>query len=164
MQIGSISQLRKLTISFTLLSAGLLAHTFSSGSYVGLQDFLFYCTVNLLLTFLITPALLEGPRLAMMILLSQGMTHFLSGGEGNNSDQMLLSHLIASIVVYQVVKNFDQAFEKALTVIESFLPVKLTTFKVISLNYQCFIHLQIFINFLITLGPIHSRAPPFENR
>jgi hypothetical protein len=76
MQIGSISQLRKLTISFTLLSAGLLAHTFSSGSYVGLKDFLFYCIVNLLLTFLITPALLEGPRLAMMILLSQGMTHF----------------------------------------------------------------------------------------
>ena len=164
MQIGSISQLRKLTISFTLLSAGLLAHTFSSGSYVGLKDFLFYCTVNLLLTFLITPALLEGPRLAMMILLSQGMTHFLSGGAANNSDQMLLSHLIASIVVYHLVKNFDQAFEKALTVIESFLPVKLTTFKVISLNYQCFIHLQIFINFLIPLGPIKSRAPPFENR
>ena len=164
MQIGSISQLRKLTISFTLLSAGLLAHTFSSGSYVGLKDFLFYCTVNLLLTFLITPALLEGPRLAMMILLSQGMTHFLSGGAANNSDQMLLSHLIASIVVYHLVKNFDQAFEKALTVIESFLPVKLTTFKVISLNYQCFIHLQIFINFLISLGPSHSRAPPFENR
>ena len=164
MQIGSISQLRKLTISFTLLSAGLLAHTFSSGSYVGLQDFLFYCIVNLLLTFLITPALLEGPRLAMMILLSQGMTHFLSGGEGNNSGQMLLSHLIASIVVYYLVKNFDQAFEKALTVIESFLPVKLTTFKVISLNYQFLIHLQIFINFLISLGPIHSRAPPFENR
>jgi hypothetical protein len=164
MQIGSISQLRKLTISFTLLSAGLLAHTFSSGSYVGLKDFLFYCIVNLLLTFLITPALLEGPRLAMMILLSQGMTHFLSGGEGNNSGQMLLSHLIASIVVYYLVKNFDQAFEKALTVIESFLPVKLTTFKVISLNYQCFIHLPIFINFLISLGLIQSRAPPFENR
>ena len=164
MQIGSISQLRKLTISFTLLSAGLLAHTFSSGSYVGLKDFLFYCIVNLLLTFLITPALLEGPRLAMMILLSQGMTHFLSGGEGNNSGQMLLSHLISSMVVYHLVKNFDQAFEKALTVIESFRPVKLTTFKVISLNYQCFIHLQIFINFLISLGPIHSRAPPFENR
>ena len=164
MQIGSISQLRKLTISFTLVSAGLLAHTFSSGSYVGLKDFLFYCIVNLLLTFLITPALLEGPRLAMMILLSQGMTHFLSGGAANNSDQMLLSHLIASIVVYYLVKNFDQAFEKALTVIESFLPVKLTTFKVISLNYQCFIHLQIFINFLISLGPIQSRAPPFESR
>ena len=164
MQIGSISLLRKSTISFTLLSAGLLAHTFSSGSYVGLKDFLFYCIVNLLLTFLITPALLEGPRLAMMILLSQGMTHFLSGGEGNNSGQMLLSHLISSMVVYHLVKNFDQALEKALTIIESFLPVKLTTFKVISLNYQCFIHLQIFINFLISLGPIHSRAPPFENR
>ena len=100
----------------------------------------------------------------MMILLSQGMTHFLSGGEGNNSGQMLLSHLIASIVVYYLVKNFDQAFEKALTVIESFLPLKFTTFKVISLNYQFLIHQQIVINFLIPLGPIQSRAPPFENR
>ena len=163
MHIGS-SQLRKLIISFTLLSAGLLAHTFASGSYVGFKDFLFYCAINLLLTFLITPRLLEGPRLAMIILLSQGMTHFLSGGADNNSDQMLLSHLIASIVVYYLVKNFDQAFEKALTVIESFLPVKLTTFKVISLNYQFFTHQQIFINFPIPLGPIHSRAPPFENR
>jgi hypothetical protein len=160
MHIGS-SQLRKLIISFTLLSAGLLAHTFASGSYVGFKDFLFYCAINLLLTFLITPRLLEGPRLAMIILLSQGMTHFLSGGAGNNSAQMLLSHSISSIVVYQVVKNFDQAFEKALTVIESFLPVKLTTFKVISLNYQFFTHQQIFINFPIPLGPIQLRAPPF---
>ena len=160
MHIGS-SQLRKLFISFTLLSAGLLAHTFASGSYVGFKDFLFYCAINLLLTFLITPRLLEGPRLAMIILLSQGMTHFLSGGAGNNSGQMLLSHSISSIVVYQVVKNFDQAFEKALTVIESFLPVKLTTFKVISLNYQFFTHQQIFINFPIPLGPIQLRAPPF---
>ena len=160
MHIGS-SQLRKLIISFTLLSAGLLAHTFASGSYVGFKDFLFYCAINLLLTFLITPRLLEGPRLAMIILLSQGMTHFLSGGAGNNSGQMLLSHSISSIVVYQVVKNFDQAFEKALTVIESFLPVKLTTFKVISLNYQFFTHQQIFINFPIPLGPIQLRAPPF---
>ena len=163
MHIGS-SQLRKLIISFTLLSAGLLAHTFASGSYVGFKDFLFYCAINLLLTFLITPRLLEGPRLAMIILLSQGMTHFLSGGAGNNSGQMLLSHSISSIVVYQVVKNFDQAFEKALTVIESFLPVKLTTFKVISLNYQFFTHQQIFINFPIPLGPIKLRAPPFKNR
>ena len=160
MHIGS-SQLRKLIISFTLLSAGLLAHTFASGSYVGFKDFLFYCAINLLLTFLITPRLLEGPRLAMIILLSQGMTHFLSGGAGNNSGQMLLSHSISSIVVYQVVKNFDQAFEKALTVIESFLPVKLTTFKVISLNYQFFTHQQIFNNFPIPLGPIQLRAPPF---
>ena len=160
MHIGS-SQLRKLIISFTLLSAGLLAHTFASGSYVGFKDFLFYCAINLLLTFLITPRLLEGPRLAMIILLSQGMTHFLSGGAGNNSAQMLLSHSISSIVVYQVVKNFDQAFEKALTVIESFLPVKLNTFKVISLNYQFFTHQQIFINFPIPLGPIQLRAPPF---
>ena len=160
MHIGS-SQLRKLIISFTLLSAGLLAHTFASGSYVGFKDFLFYCAINLLLTFLITPRLLEGPRLAMIILLSQGMTHFLSGGAGNNSGQMLLSHSISSIVVYQVVKNFDQAFEKALTVIESFLPVKLTTFKVISLNYQFFTHQQIVINFPILLGPIQLRAPPF---
>ena len=160
MHIGS-SQLRKLIVSFTLLSAGLLAHTFASGSYVGFKDFLFYCAINLLLTFLITPRLLEGPRLAMIILLSQGMTHFLSGGAGNNSGQMLLSHSISSIVVYQVVKNFDQAFEKALTVIESFLPVKLTTFKVISLNYQFFTHQQIFINFPIPLGPIQLRAPPF---
>jgi hypothetical protein len=164
MQIGSISQLRKLTISFTLLSAGLLAHTFSSGSYVGFKDFLFYCAVNLLLTFLITPALLEGPRLAIMILLSQGVTHFLSGGASNNSGQMLFSHLISSLVVYHVVKNFDQAFEKALTIIESFLPVTFTTFKVISTNYRCFIHQQIIISFSIPLGPIHLRAPPFEYR
>jgi hypothetical protein len=160
----SSSQLRKLIISFILLSSGLLAHTFASGSYVEFKDFLFYCAINLLLTFLITPTLLEGPRLAMIILLSQGMTHFLSGGAGNNSGQMLLSHSISSIVVYQVVKNFDQAFEKVLTVIESFLPVKLTTFKVISLNYKFFADQQIFINFPIPLGPIQLRAPPFKNR
>ena len=163
MHIGS-SQLRKLIISFTLLSAGLLAHTFASGSYVGFKDFLFYCAINLLLTFLITPRLLEGPRLAMIILLSQGMTHFLSGGAGNNSGQMLLSHSISSIVVYQVVKNFDQAFEKAISVIESFLPIKLTTFKIVSLNYQFFTRQQIFINFPIPLGSIQLRAPPFKNR
>ena len=157
----SLSQLRKLIISFTLLSTGLLAHTVASGSYVGLKDFLFYCAINLLLTFLITPTLLEGPRLGMIILLSQGMTHFLSGGSGNNSDQMLLSHSISSLVVYQVVKNFDQAFEKTLTIIEIFLPVKLTTFKVISLNYQFFTHQQRFINFLGPPGPIQLRAPPF---
>ena len=160
MHIG-LSQLRKLIISFTLLSTGLLAHAFASGNYVGLKDFLFYCAINLLLTFLITPTLLEGPRLGMIILLSQGMTHFLSGGADNNSGQMLLSHSISSIVVYQVVKNFDQAFEKALTIIENFLPVKLTTFKIISLNYQFFTHQQIFINFPVPPGPIQLRAPPF---
>jgi hypothetical protein len=160
MQIG-LSHLRKLIISFTLLSAGLLAHTIASGSFVGFKDFLFYCAINLLLTFLITPALLQGPRLALIILLSQGMTHFLSGGASSNSGQMLLSHLISSIVVYQVVKNFDQAFETALTVIEIFLPVKLTPFQVISLNYPLFIHQQVFINFPIPLGLIQLRAPPF---
>jgi hypothetical protein len=159
-----LSQLRKLIISLTLLSVGLLSHTFASGSYVGFKDFLFYCAINLLLTFLITPALLEGPRLAMIILLSQAMTHFLSGGASNNSGQMLLSHLFSSLVVYQVVKNFDQAFEKALTVIEIFLPVKLTTFRVISLNYIFSTHQQIFINFPIPLSPIQLRAPPSKNR
>lgn len=163
MQVG-LSQLRKLIISFTLLSAGLFAHTFASGKYVGFNDFLFYSAVNLLLTFLITPALLEGPRLAIIILLSQGMTHFLSGGASSNSEQMLLSHLFSSIGVYQVIKNFDQAFEITLTVIESFLPVKLTTFKVISFNYIFFTHQQIFINFPIPLGLIQLRAPPFKNR
>jgi hypothetical protein len=155
---------RKLTISFTLLSAGLFAHTLASGSYVGFKDFLFYSVINLLLTFFITPALLEGPRLALMILLSQVMTHFLSGGAGNNSQQMMFSHIISSILVYQVVKNFDQAFEKALTVIEIFLPVKLTTFRVISLNYIFSTHQQIFINFPIPLSPIQLRAPPSKNR
>ena len=163
MRINS-SQVRKLIISFTLLSAGLIAHAFASGSYVGFNDFLFYCGINLLLTFLITPILLEGPRLALIILLSQGMTHFLSGGADNNSGQMLLSHLISSVVVYQVVKNFDQAFEKAISVIESFLPIKLTTFKIVSLNYQFFTRQQIFINFPIPLGSIQLRAPPFKNR
>jgi len=164
MQFDGISQVRKLTISFTLLSAGLLAHTLASGSYVGFKDFLFYSVINLLLTFFITPALLEGPRLALMILLSQVMTHFLSGGAGNNSQQMMFSHIISSILVYQVVKNFDQAFEKALTVIEIFLPVKLTTFRVISLNYIFSTHQQIFINFPIPLSPIQLRAPPSKNR
>ena len=160
MQIG-LSHLRKLIISFTLLSAGLLAHTIASGSYVGLKDFLFYCAINLLLTFLITPALLQGPRLALIILLSQGMTHFLSGGASSNSDQMMLSHLISCIIVYQVVKNFDQAFETALTVIEIFLPIKLRLFKVSLLNYPIFIDQQLFVNFPIPLGPIQLRAPPF---
>ena len=164
MQFDGISQMRKLIISFTLLSAGLLAHTISSGTYVGVKDFLFYSAINLLLTFLITPALLEGPRLAFMILLSQVMTHFLSGAAGNNSQQMMFSHLISSILVYQVVKNFDQALEKVLTVIEIFLPVKLIIFKVISLKYRQFIYQQRYINFPIQLGAYQLRAPPFDNR
>jgi hypothetical protein len=164
MQFDAISQVRKLTISFTLLSAGLLAHTLASGSYVGFKDFLFYSVINLLLTFFITPALLEGPRLALMILLSQVMTHFLSGGAGNNSQQMMFSHIISSILVYQVVKNFDQALEKVLTVIEIFLPVKLIIFNVISLQYRYFIYQQRFINFPIQLGAFQLRAPPFDNR
>jgi hypothetical protein len=47
MKLGPISHFRKLVISFKLLSSGLLAHTFSSGSYVEFKELLFYCAVNL---------------------------------------------------------------------------------------------------------------------
>jgi hypothetical protein len=92
-----------------LFLSGILAHTLSGGEVVAFkQTFLLTAVISLGL-FIARNITLEGPQLALMVLLAQSFGHFLLGGADNSSDlQMSAAHIFAGVLSYRAVIHLNK--------------------------------------------------------
>lgn len=95
-----------------LLLSGILAHTLSGGAIIEVNRFLTLSVLIALALFLSRNISLEGPQLALMILIVQSTGHFLLGGADKSSDlQMSFAHILAGLLSYKAVTHFDRFWE-----------------------------------------------------
>jgi hypothetical protein len=95
-----------------LFLSGVLAHSLSGGAVIELKSFIFFTALISLTLFLARNLTLEGPQLALLVLVLQSAGHFLLGGADKSSDiQMSGAHLIAGVLSYRAVTHFDHFWE-----------------------------------------------------
>ena len=151
---------KKLILSSILVSTGLLAHCLANGSFVGLRQVVIYSLLNLFVVFSFNILDFEGPKLATAILISQAMTHILSGGNSTNSSSMFIWHLIFAGFGYFLALNFDLSLQALLNLIKSAFPITFFNFSLphesiftISSNRFTVFRSNVF-------SAIYGRAPP----
>jgi hypothetical protein len=91
-----------------LFLSGILAHTLSGGAVVAFKKTLFLTALISLGLYLARDITLEGPQLALMVLLAQSSGHFVLGGADNSSDlRMSAAHIFAGVLSYRAVIHLD---------------------------------------------------------
>jgi hypothetical protein len=86
-----------------LLSSALLAHALACGTFIRPDRFIAELFLLSVLTYLASKRELEGPRLALLVLLTQSAVHILLGGMSMNTSSMLISHLACGFVSYGAI-------------------------------------------------------------
>jgi hypothetical protein len=95
-----------------LFLAGILAHTLAGGAVIELNRFILLTASICMILFLVRNLSLEGPQLALVVLVLQSAGHFLLGGADKSSDlQMSGAHLISGVLSYRAVTHFDHFWE-----------------------------------------------------
>ena len=91
-----------------LFSTSVLAHLFAGGEFAtGLRLFLYGILIYLFLL-LIGPGYLNGPKLALVSLVTQGFTHVSLGAMSGSSYLMTFSHLIGGYIGYFAVSRAEE--------------------------------------------------------
>lgn len=86
-----------------LLSSALLAHALACGTFIRPDRFIAELFFVSALTYLASKRELEGPRLALLVLLTQSAVHILLGGMSMNTSSMLISHFACGLVSYGAI-------------------------------------------------------------
>ena len=119
----SISQSVKLVVLF--LSA-IAAHGIAGGAFV---DAPHLALEGISIALALTPLQslkLEGPSLALLILIVQSSSHFiLGGGTYLNSLQMTFGHLASGIFSYMAIGYFELVWDFVTTLFAGFLPLRI---------------------------------------
>ena len=101
-----------------IFAGSVVGHLVGSGS---LQVSNSHFTFLLLIAFasaLLSRKSLEGPKLAIVIVLAQFGTHFFFSTTQNEELQMAISHLVFGVVSYQLVVRMDAIYESVLSAFE----------------------------------------------
>lgn len=108
-----------------LLLSALLAHGLAGGTFVETPNLLWqgFCLGALLLG---TRSLkLEGPSLALVILLVQSASHFLfGGGTYLNETRMTFAHFISGAISYFAISYFGIAFDFITSALAAIVPTR----------------------------------------
>ena len=99
---------RILISTSAIFGCGAIGHSLGSG-VVNLQNshYLFFAFILLFSTIALNRTL-HGPKLALVITLSQVATHIFFQESGSNDVRMGLAHLISGILTYQLITRLDQ--------------------------------------------------------
>jgi len=99
---------RVLISTFAIFGCGAIGHSLGSG-IVNFQNshYLFFASILLFSTIALNQTL-HGPKLALVITLSQVRTHIFFQESGSNDVRMGLAHLISGILTYQLITRLDQ--------------------------------------------------------
>jgi len=110
------------SIPILFLSA-ISAHALAGGSFVTPMR-LAVQAVAISITLIFTAHFkLEGPTLALLVLLIQSTSHFILGGGSLDGEmKMTISHLISGISSYCAISYFDILWEIILSIISSVIP------------------------------------------
>ena len=108
-----------------LLLSALLAHGLAGGTFVETPNLLWqgFCLGALLLG---TRSLkLQGPSLALVILLVQSASHFvLGGGTYLNETRMTMAHFISGAISYFAISYFGIAFDFITSALAAIVPAR----------------------------------------
>jgi hypothetical protein len=114
-----------------LLASVLVSHAIGGGNFISMPDIIVFSILIVGGVSISFPTELEGPRLALLALVTQILGHFLFGG-GSTGNSMIFSHLIGGLIGYQLVARFDQIVLHLTSLIESVLvPVVIQQFALV---------------------------------
>ena len=100
------------TKALFMVGSGVLAHILAGGGVVKPKLFLIFAVLISFALLLVRNIDLEGPQLALLILVVQSASHFLLGGADQTTElQMNLAHLTAGFLSYKLVRHFDLFWE-----------------------------------------------------
>jgi hypothetical protein len=156
--------LLKATQLLILFLSAIAAHSIAGGSFLGSSQLAVQSSVILAIVALTFNLKLEGPSLALVILLVQSSSHIILGGNSNTGEfQMTASHLISGVISYRAIRYFELAWNKFAEILISFF----AAFKSVILDFcvsftqqqsQFLEHLQ--LRFLTSF--LKFRGPPSD--
>jgi len=144
-----------------LFSTSVLAHLFAGGEFAtGLRLFLYGVFIYLFLL-LIGPGDLNGPKLALVSLVSQSLTHVTLGAMSGSSYLMTYSHLIGGYIGYFAVSRAEEFWQNFTSILTRVL-IQLKILLIPKYKNSNKIQFSYFrtINFVITNDSNGLRAPP----
>jgi hypothetical protein len=156
--------LLKATQLLILFSSAIAAHSFAGGSFLGFSQMAIQSIVILAIVALTFNLKLEGPSLALVILVVQSSGHIILGGNSHAGEfRMTASHLISGVISYKAIRYFELAWNKFAEILNTFL----VAFRLVILEFrhsfvqprtQYFEHLQ--LRFLTSF--LKFRGPPSD--
>lgn len=112
--------IRSVSSATALNSAALFAHHIAGGNTVSGTSLLSSLLVLVSISLLFSHSCFEGPRLGLLILLSQLFTHIVLGSNSGNSTSMVISHIVSGFLVYVFIARTDQSI---LWLSSTFVPI-----------------------------------------
>ena len=95
-----------------LFLSALLAHSLAGGTFVETPNLLWQGLAIGVVLFCVRSIKLEGPALALLILVIQSTSHFLLGGGTYQSElRMTLAHVLSGVLSYLAISYFEIARE-----------------------------------------------------
>lgn len=104
---NSNTYLRTAFTSFVLVGSAMLAHIANANLSVEPRNLLIQVSAIAILSIFFSRNNLSGPKLALLVTIIQGTTHFVLGGQMGSAHLMLTSHLVIGIVSYLLITYFE---------------------------------------------------------
>ncbi len=106
-------KLRSAANAGVLVSAGAFSHHAVGGSVIALAPVALELTFLAAVVYLFSRRSLEGPKLAILIVLAQSISHIAMGGDSNAGLPMALSHIGAGVLSYFYICNSEKFWDSA---------------------------------------------------
>jgi hypothetical protein len=154
---NSNTYLRTAFTSFVLVGSAMLAHVANANLSVELSNLLIQVSAIAILSTFFSRTDLSGPKLALLVTIIQGTTHFVLGGQMGSTHLMLTSHLVIGIASYLLITYFESIWN----CIANWFCIVLA--RIIEVNYSTTKINRFVTQFLIRINLISSnqhRGPP----
>ncbi len=144
-----------------LLFGALLSHGAAGGSFVTVTRLSAEIAVIIPVLVFLSNRLIEGPKLALLVLFAQSNGHLLLGAGNSNNLVMMFSHLIGGIATYILISKFEAIWETSLKFVEILIvPFRVFRFnKTANFNFIYVVEPSSFQSFL-ELDSLSRRGPP----
>ncbi len=125
--------LLKATQLLILFLSAIAAHSIAGGSFLGFSQLAIQSIAVLAIIATTINLKLEGPSLALVILLVQSSSHLILGGNSHAGElRMTSSHIISGLISYKAIRYFELAWNKFAALLISFL----TGFSLVILDFH----------------------------
>ena len=110
-----------------LLASVLISHLVGRGSFIAAPAIVALSLLIITALSISMPQELEGPHLALLVLITQTLGHFILGG-GSTDSSMTISHLVGGFTGYQTVRRVDQIVCKLESLVQyALLPLSISS-------------------------------------
>ena len=103
---------RSIGSSLVLMSASLIAHIANISEYRLTAGLFVQLLLVLILAVFFNKKELRGPKLALLVLISQSSIHFLIGGSSDSNTSMLITHGALGLLSFYLITNFEKYWNK----------------------------------------------------